>query len=83
MICFGEIGRRIVGKSVETVMRAPRGRDGLPMDIAAIVSSKFTFAVTMSEKSFRIRAKLFIAEWPQLRLSENPGIFVWPLWRPS
>ena len=53
MICFGEIGRRIVGKSVETVMRAPRGRDGLPMDIAAIVSSKFTLAVTMSEKSFR------------------------------
>ncbi|XP_039812938.1 uncharacterized protein LOC120675798 isoform X2 [Panicum virgatum] len=53
MICFGEIGRRIVGKSVETVMRAPRGRDNLPLDIAGIVSSKYTFAVTMSEKSLR------------------------------
>jgi len=59
MVCFGEIGRRIVGKSVETVMRAPRGRDGLPMDIAAIVSSKFTFAVTMSEKSLRNPKKTY------------------------
>ncbi|PUZ57390.1 hypothetical protein GQ55_5G426600 [Panicum hallii var. hallii] len=59
MICFGEIGRRIVGKSVETIMRAPRGRDGLPMDIAAIVSSKFTLAVTMSEKSFRNPKKTY------------------------
>ncbi|RLN12932.1 ribonucleoside-diphosphate reductase large subunit-like [Panicum miliaceum] len=53
MICFGEVGRRIVGKSVEAVMRAPRGRDSIPPDVAAIVSLKFTFAVTMSHKRFR------------------------------
>ncbi|RLN42137.1 uncharacterized protein C2845_PM01G44160 [Panicum miliaceum] len=59
MVCFGEIGRRIVGKSVEAIMRAPRGRDAVPLDIAGIVSSKFTFAVSMTEKSFRTPKKSY------------------------
>ena len=37
MICFGEIGRRIVGKPVETVMRTPKGNDLLPLDVAGIL----------------------------------------------
>ena len=43
MICFGEIGRRIIGKPVETVMRSTKREDLIPLDIASIVSSKFTF----------------------------------------
>ena len=53
MICFGEIGRRIVGKSVESVLRSPNNKDRIPLDIAGIVCSKFTFAVIMTDKSFR------------------------------
>ncbi|KAG2651375.1 replication protein A 70 kDa DNA-binding subunit B-like isoform X1 [Panicum virgatum] len=59
MICFGEIGRRIVGKPVETVMRTPKGNDLLPLDVAGIVSSKFTFTVLMTEKSYRVPKKSY------------------------
>ncbi|RLM56191.1 replication protein A 70 kDa DNA-binding subunit-like [Panicum miliaceum] len=53
MIAFAGIAHRIVGKPVETIMRSARNRDNIPADIAAIVSSKYTFSVTMSEESFR------------------------------
>ncbi|RLN24146.1 hypothetical protein C2845_PM07G21730 [Panicum miliaceum] len=53
MIAFATIAHRIVGNPVEAVMRSSRNRDNIPPDIAAIVSSKFTFSFTMSEASFR------------------------------
>jgi len=52
MIAFAAVAQNIVGKPVETVMRSSRNRDNIPPDIAAIVSSKFTFSVTMAESSF-------------------------------
>lgn len=52
MIAFANIAHRIIGKPVESVMRTSRNRDNIPLDIAAIVSSKFTFSVTMSESSY-------------------------------
>ncbi|KAG2650245.1 hypothetical protein PVAP13_1NG225138 [Panicum virgatum] len=56
MIAFATVAHlahRIVGKPVEAVMRSYRNRDNIPADIAAIVSSKFTFSVTMAEASYR------------------------------
>ena len=53
MIAFATVAHRIVGKPVEAVMRCYRNRDNIPADIAAIVSSKFTFSVTMAEASYR------------------------------
>ena len=52
MIAFAAVAQSIVGKPVETVMRSIRNRDNIPPDIAAIVSSKFTFSVAMAESSF-------------------------------
>ena len=52
MIAFAAVAQAIVGKPVETVMRSIRNRDNIPPDIAAIVSSKFTFTVAMAESSF-------------------------------
>ncbi|XP_062232713.1 uncharacterized protein LOC133930035 isoform X3 [Phragmites australis] len=52
MIAFGEVGRRIVGKPVQQVLRTSRSANDTPPDIAAIVSLKFTLAVTLTEQSY-------------------------------
>ncbi|CAL5056832.1 unnamed protein product [Urochloa decumbens] len=43
MICFGQVGQRIVGKPVEHLMRTVRRDEEFPPDIAGIVSQKYTF----------------------------------------
>ena len=58
MICFGEVGRRIVGKPVEAVMRSHRSTSSLPNDIMQITFSKFTFIVTITDTSFRNGKKI-------------------------
>ena len=52
MIAFGEVGRRIVGKPVQQVLRTSRSANDTPPDVAAIVSLKFTLAVTLTEQSY-------------------------------
>ncbi|CAN6324103.1 unnamed protein product [Urochloa humidicola] len=60
MICFGQIAQRIIGKPVEQVMRTVRRDEDFPPDIAAIVSQKYTFAVTMTNQSFYTINKSFM-----------------------
>jgi len=50
MIAFATTAQRIVGKPVEAIMRSSRNRETIPTDIAAIVSSKYTFSVTMADE---------------------------------
>ncbi|XP_062220897.1 uncharacterized protein LOC133920180 isoform X2 [Phragmites australis] len=52
MVAFGEVGRRIVGKPVQQVLRATRFANDTPLDIAAIVSLKFSFAITLTNQSY-------------------------------
>jgi len=59
MICFGEVGRRIVGKPVEAVIRSHRSTSSLPNDIMQITFSKFTFTVTITDTSFRNEKKSY------------------------
>ncbi|PUZ70291.1 hypothetical protein GQ55_2G215800 [Panicum hallii var. hallii] len=59
MIAFAGIAHRIVGKPVETVIRSAANRSTIPPDIAAIVSSKYTFSVAMAEESFRKEKKSY------------------------
>ncbi|CAL4928398.1 unnamed protein product [Urochloa decumbens] len=60
MICFGQIGQRIVGKPVEQVIRTVRRHEEFPPDIAGIVSQKHTFVVTVSNQSFYTRNRSFM-----------------------
>ncbi|CAL5061540.1 unnamed protein product [Urochloa decumbens] len=60
MICFGQIGQRIVGKPVEQVMRTVRRDEEFPPDIAGIVSQKYTFTVTVANQSFYTRNRSFM-----------------------
>jgi hypothetical protein len=59
MIAFAGIAHHIVGKPVETVIRSAANRSTIPPDIAAIVSSKYTFSVAMAEESFRKEKKSY------------------------
>ncbi|XP_062182255.1 uncharacterized protein LOC133886584 isoform X3 [Phragmites australis] len=52
MIAFREVARRIVGKPVQQVLRFARSANDTPPDIAAIVSLKFTFAITLTDQSY-------------------------------
>ncbi|XP_062202306.1 uncharacterized protein LOC133904780 [Phragmites australis] len=59
MIAFGEVARRIVGKPVQQVFRASRFANDAPPDIAATVSLKFTFAITLTEHSYYTPQKTY------------------------
>ncbi|TVU16277.1 hypothetical protein EJB05_39831, partial [Eragrostis curvula] len=50
-VLFGRVAQQIVGKSVITLMRC----NGMPREIAAIVTQKFTFVVSVSRKSLMQR----------------------------
>ncbi|TVU12796.1 hypothetical protein EJB05_46456 [Eragrostis curvula] len=50
-VLFGRVAQQVIGKPVMTLMRC----DGLPREIAAIVTQKFAFVVTVSRKSLTQR----------------------------
>lgn len=50
---FGDIGQQVVGKQVGTVLRSNHRGDDIPPDIAQIVSKKFTWHISITEKSFQ------------------------------
>ena len=52
MVAFGDVGRRIVGKPVQQLLRTARFASDTPPDIAGIVSLKFTFGITLTEQSY-------------------------------
>jgi len=60
MICFGPLAQRIVGRSVDSMMRTVRRDEDFPPDIAGIVSHKFTFAINMTSQSFYTRIKKYM-----------------------
>ncbi|RCV20646.1 hypothetical protein SETIT_4G073600v2 [Setaria italica] len=59
-ICFGQIAQRIIGKSVDLVIRTIRRDEDFPPDIAGIASQKYTFAITMTNQSYYTRNKSYM-----------------------
>src|SRR6266498_3457460 len=59
MFCFDNIAKRIVGKSCEAVIKSIRHPTDTPPDLAAIISLKFTFAITITDASYHLRKKVF------------------------
>ncbi|XP_062181791.1 replication protein A 70 kDa DNA-binding subunit C-like [Phragmites australis] len=51
-VLFGDMGRRLVHKDVKVLMRSCRSADGIPSEIASLVSQKYHFTVNVSSKSF-------------------------------
>lgn len=59
MICFSPTAQRLVGKTVDCMMRTVRRDEDFPPDIAGLVSQKFTFAITMTSQSLYTRTKKY------------------------
>lgn len=57
--CFDTIAKRIVGKSCQTLFSTSDVSRGPPPDLAAIVSLKFTFAVTINMSAFSVTNRVF------------------------
>ncbi|AQK67973.1 hypothetical protein ZEAMMB73_Zm00001d015063 [Zea mays] len=57
--CFDTIAKRIVGKSCQTLFSTSDVSRGPPPDPAAIVSLKFTFAVTINMSAFCVTNRIF------------------------
>ncbi|KAJ1256472.1 hypothetical protein BS78_K019800 [Paspalum vaginatum] len=52
MIAFADVATRIIGKPVQTLMRARTPIQDFPSDITALVTMKFTFVVMQTDESF-------------------------------
>lgn len=52
-VLFGDVGHQVVGKQVGAVLRLNRGGDDLPPNIAQIVCKKYTWHISITEKSFQ------------------------------
>ncbi|WVZ54141.1 hypothetical protein U9M48_004992, partial [Paspalum notatum var. saurae] len=59
MISFDNTATRIIGKPVQQLMRAGKPIEDFPPDIAAVVSLKFTFAIALSDQSFKSSEKSY------------------------
>ncbi|AQL05115.1 hypothetical protein ZEAMMB73_Zm00001d046843 [Zea mays] len=57
--CFDTIAKRIVGKPCDTLITATMTSQGFPPDLAAIVSLKFTFVVTLNMSAFSVTNRVF------------------------
>ncbi|XP_062188525.1 replication protein A 70 kDa DNA-binding subunit C-like isoform X3 [Phragmites australis] len=51
-VFFGDMGRRLVLKDVNVLMRSCRSADGIPSEIASLVSQKYHFTVNVTSKCF-------------------------------
>ncbi|KAL5663204.1 hypothetical protein ACJX0J_023312, partial [Zea mays] len=56
---FDTIAKRIVGKPCDTLITATMTSQGFPPDLAAIVSLKFTFVVTLNMSAFSVTNRVF------------------------
>lgn len=59
VICFGDIARRIIGKSVQQVLRTATIQNAYPPDITKIVNQRFTFAVVLTHQSYYRHQKTY------------------------
>ncbi|XP_008679653.2 uncharacterized protein [Zea mays] len=59
--CFDTIAKRIVGKPCDTLITTPIASQGFPPDLAAIVSLKFTFVVTLYMSAFSVTNKVSLS----------------------
>ncbi|AQK54412.1 Retrotransposon-like protein [Zea mays] len=57
--CFDSIAKRIVGKSCQTLFSTSDVSRGPPPDLAAIISLKFTFVVTINMSAFSVTNRVF------------------------
>ncbi|AQK45466.1 hypothetical protein ZEAMMB73_Zm00001d026098 [Zea mays] len=57
--CFDTIAKRIIGKPCDTLITTPIAPQGFPPDLAAIVSLKFTFVVTLNMSAFSVTNRVF------------------------
>ncbi|PWZ53669.1 Ferredoxin--NADP reductase, chloroplastic [Zea mays] len=57
--CFDTIAKRIVGKPCDTLITTTMTSQGFPPDLAAIVSLKFTFVVTLNMSAFSVTNRVF------------------------
>lgn len=51
-ILFRDVGQQVVGKQVGAIFRSNRGGDEIPLDIAQVVYAKYSWHVSITEKSF-------------------------------
>lgn len=59
VICFGDIARRIIRKSVQQVLRTATIQNAYPPDITKIVNQRFTFAVVLTHQSYYRHQKTY------------------------
>lgn len=61
MLCFENVAKQIVGKPCETLLKNTSASNAhtIPTDITAIISTKYTFAVTLTKYSFHTDKKVF------------------------
>jgi len=59
MICFGDVARRIIGKSVQQLLKTATSGTTYPPEVARIVSLRFTFAVALTQQSYYRRQKTY------------------------
>lgn len=59
MICFGDVARRVIGKSVQQLLKTARNANTYPQEVARIVSLRFTFAVALTQQSYYKQQKTY------------------------
>jgi len=59
MICFGDVARRIIGKSVQQLLKTATNSTTYPPEVARIVSLRFTFAVALTQQSYYRHQKTY------------------------
>jgi replication factor A1 len=59
MVCFGDVARRIIGKSVQQLLRTSPNANTYPPDVSKIVSLRFTFAVALTQQSYYRHQKTY------------------------
>jgi hypothetical protein len=58
MFCFNNIGKQIIGKPCEFLIRTLSSSWGTPSDLYANVGLKFTFAVNINIKSYYVKERI-------------------------
>lgn len=54
-VLFGRVAQQVVGRPVMNLIKFQGRSDNIPKEIAAVVSQKFTFAVSVTERSLMHR----------------------------
>jgi hypothetical protein len=71
MFCFDTIARHIVGKSCDSLVKFSSGSSKIPHNLVGIVSLKFAFVVTTTNRSFDVPEKVFQIEYIVATYGDN------------